>query len=113
MNRIIIIGNGFDLAHGLKTSYRNFIDKFWEETAIKIKNNGGKIYEDDFISVPRGLGTWFSRKDNNDYEDLLLNLEQTGISIIYNNRFLDMITQEIFLLIYLFLIFVQFIFTAN
>jgi hypothetical protein len=30
MNRIVIIGNGFDLAHGLETSYRNFIDDLWE-----------------------------------------------------------------------------------
>lgn len=30
MNRIILIGNGFDLAHGLKTSYKNFIDDNWE-----------------------------------------------------------------------------------
>lgn len=29
MNRIILIGNGFDLAHGLKTSYRDFINCFW------------------------------------------------------------------------------------
>jgi len=28
MNRIILIGNGFDLAHGLKTSYADFIDDF-------------------------------------------------------------------------------------
>ncbi|KAA6329453.1 hypothetical protein EZS27_021739 [termite gut metagenome] len=26
MNNLVIIGNGFDLAHGLKTSYTNFID---------------------------------------------------------------------------------------
>lgn len=26
MNRIILIGNGFDLAHGLPTSYADFID---------------------------------------------------------------------------------------
>lgn len=26
MNRIVLIGNGFDLAHGLKTSYKDFID---------------------------------------------------------------------------------------
>ncbi len=26
MNRIVIIGNGFDLAHGLKTSYKDFIE---------------------------------------------------------------------------------------
>ncbi len=31
MNRLVIIGNGFDLAHGLKTSYANFIDWYWEQ----------------------------------------------------------------------------------
>lgn len=30
INRIILIGNGFDLAHGLKTSYADFIDYYWE-----------------------------------------------------------------------------------
>lgn len=29
MNRIILIGNGFDLAHGLKTSYADFINWYW------------------------------------------------------------------------------------
>ena len=28
MNRIILIGNGFDLAHGLRTSYRDFIESY-------------------------------------------------------------------------------------
>ena len=31
MNRIVLIGNGFDLAHGLKTSYKNFIDWYWKD----------------------------------------------------------------------------------
>lgn len=31
MNRIILIGNGFDLAHGLKTSYKNFLDDYWQK----------------------------------------------------------------------------------
>ncbi|MBP3356946.1 MAG: hypothetical protein J6K95_07300 [Rikenellaceae bacterium] len=31
MNRIILIGNGFDLAHGLKTSYQNFLDDYWQK----------------------------------------------------------------------------------
>ena len=30
MNRLILIGNGFDLALGLKTSYADFIDWFWD-----------------------------------------------------------------------------------
>ena len=29
MNRLIIIGNGFDMAHGLKTSYMDFINWYW------------------------------------------------------------------------------------
>lgn len=29
MNRIIIIGNGFDKAHGLATGYRDFINSYW------------------------------------------------------------------------------------
>ena len=30
MNRIVLIGNGFDLAHGLRTKYEHFIDWYWE-----------------------------------------------------------------------------------
>ena len=29
MNRIILVGNGFDLAHGLKTKYEDFINWYW------------------------------------------------------------------------------------
>lgn len=29
MNRLVLIGNGFDLAHGLKTKYEHFIEWFW------------------------------------------------------------------------------------
>lgn len=35
MNRLVIIGNGFDLAHSLPTSYKDFIDDFWKN----IKDN--------------------------------------------------------------------------
>ncbi len=31
MNKIVLIGNGFDLAHGMKTSYNDFIDDFENE----------------------------------------------------------------------------------
>lgn len=37
MNRIILIGNGFDLAHDLPTSYRNFINHYWEQWGVKLK----------------------------------------------------------------------------
>ncbi|MBP4140931.1 hypothetical protein J3S90_03870 [Flavobacterium sp. P4023] len=43
MNRLIIIGNGFDLEHGLPTSYKDFIDDYW-------KNIKSSSHEDEFIS---------------------------------------------------------------
>ena len=30
MNRIVVIGNGFDKAHGLATGYKDFIDNYWD-----------------------------------------------------------------------------------
>lgn len=36
MNRLVIIGNGFDLAHGLKTSYKDFINWYWEQRFTRL-----------------------------------------------------------------------------
>ena len=30
MNRLVLIGNGFDLAHKLPTSYQDFINWYWD-----------------------------------------------------------------------------------
>lgn len=38
MNKIFIIGNGFDLAHGLPTSYNHFIDNFWKNLKMKYED---------------------------------------------------------------------------
>lgn len=50
MNRLILIGNGFDLAHGLKTSYKDFV--FWY-LAECLSRAGGypHKYSDQFIDV--------------------------------------------------------------
>lgn len=39
MNRLIIIGNGFDLAHGLKTSYHDFILDYLKESVVNSFND--------------------------------------------------------------------------
>jgi hypothetical protein len=52
MNKLVIIGNGFDLAHGLKTSYKDFIKWFWEKENAKLKDESKwKRYEeaDDYL----------------------------------------------------------------
>lgn len=60
---ILIIGNGFDLAHGLKTSYKDFLE-FCE---LQIKNENSEYYNlcainlwlKHFITRQQDLGnTW-------------------------------------------------------
>lgn len=56
MNRIILIGNGFDLAHGLPTRYEDFINWYWEQWGKKLRTSSNKLETDIFCS--------FSLKDN-------------------------------------------------
>lgn len=46
MNRIVLIGNGFDLAHGLPTRYQDFIDWYWEQRVHSLGQVDGPILED-------------------------------------------------------------------
>ncbi|RPD96775.1 hypothetical protein EGM88_10340 [Aureibaculum marinum] len=39
MNKLIIIGNGFDLAHGLPTSYKHFLNHFWKNLKSTYKTH--------------------------------------------------------------------------
>lgn len=48
MNRLIIVGNGFDIAHGLKTKYSDFIDHYW-------KNVENSSHNDEFFSFKEGF----------------------------------------------------------
>jgi hypothetical protein len=58
INKLFIIGNGFDLAHGLKTGYSDFIDNFWEweKTRMQTSNNfvrsaNGYEYDDEILNI--------------------------------------------------------------
>ena len=42
MNRLIIIGNGFDLAHNLPTSYKDFFEWYWCDWREKLYNSNKK-----------------------------------------------------------------------
>lgn len=46
MNRLVIIGNGFDMAHGLKTSYMDFINWYWDQRVNSFWNNHTNVSED-------------------------------------------------------------------
>lgn len=39
MNKLIIVGNGFDLAHGLPTAFQNFVDDFWQKLEVTFEDD--------------------------------------------------------------------------
>ena len=62
MNRIVLIGNGFDLAHGLKTSYADFINWYWEQLKETILHTNQTFINDGLITVqllPRRASGFF------------------------------------------------------
>jgi len=72
MNRIILIGNGFDLAHGLKTSYNDFIDDFWDKKTDIFKRiirtrTIGVIQDNLLTRTPSG----YRYNDNDIYADIV------------------------------------------
>lgn len=119
MNRIIIIGNGFDLAHNLKTGYRDFIDDYWvtvEETVYDkywrcldqqygTKSTLGN-YEDEFVSIEKGYGrTEVDKvsslyKEDNPFGNLCALIDsynnipntEVTVSLKFKNRFFERIS---------------------
>ena len=63
MNRIILIGNGFDLAHGLSTKYEDFINWYWEQWGLRLLSSSKKEEEDVLCSFRLkdevGLAGWY------------------------------------------------------
>jgi hypothetical protein len=109
-NKLFILGNGFDLAHDLNTSYTDFINNFWnnekENVICKLKNTGDErfFYSDDYFSISCS----FNFTKQNDYINLkekginwikaLLNIHKRNssidIDIHFKNSFLEQITKK-------------------
>lgn len=49
MNRVVIIGNGFDLSHGMKTSYKDFLIDYIKTVLIEVKEKNK--YEDELMII--------------------------------------------------------------
>ncbi|MDR1527085.1 MAG: bacteriophage abortive infection AbiH family protein [Dysgonamonadaceae bacterium] len=107
MNRIILIGNGFDLAHNLRTSYRNFIDDYWDKKnellQKRYKESEIKSYEDyeDKDIIVRNITWWQTSSFNNNekkygYNMFVDRLRQGHVrgNLHFKNHFLKRITEN-------------------
>lgn len=67
MNRLIIIGNGFDKAHGLETSYPEFMNWYWDQWQEKLAYSDKRFEDDELCSfkLTEGCSLWYMAFGNN------------------------------------------------
>ena len=85
MNRIILIGNGFDLAHGLETSYGNFIDWYWRKWRSELRSSTYSSLKDELCE--------FSLKDKNSGWLAYLFTNQLFLSSLNGFEFINYLKQ--------------------
>ena len=99
MNRLIIIGNGFDLAHGLKTSYGDFL--YWVKS--KIVKSPDEYFEHISLSQADGYFVTSKPKASSFFERYYngsKNLDEfisscKGCEFVYKNIFLKQIMKKL------------------
>lgn len=88
MNRLVIIGNGFDMAHGLKTSYTDFINWYWDQRIAAFSGNLTNISEDCLCKLKIKDETLFScwnvfaYSNSNFFKDIFRQSKYTGSEVI-------------------------------
>lgn len=62
INRIVIIGNGFDLAHGLPTKYEDFINWYWGRCLSELRTCHNAMMSDVLcqFTLKDSEDTWYS-----------------------------------------------------
>lgn len=59
MNRIILVGNGFDLAHGLPTTYEDFVNWYWGQWLDKLRSCHTDVMFDELCTFTlKHQSTW-------------------------------------------------------
>lgn len=93
MNRLILVGNGFDLAKGLKSGYKDFIDWMWKSIIDKFISIRPNTYEDDFVIIDN-----YSVKPNAqttyDYKTFQEFLQRNNGSLKFKNEFFGTISKR-------------------
>jgi hypothetical protein len=97
MNRLVIIGNGFDLAHGLKTSYRDFLLDYLKKTIDKVIRE--HHHEDDLwdVSTSRNYeapkSDWLDRFDN--FKELKEHAESILVKFKFKGSFFKEVCKDV------------------
>ena len=87
MHILFIIGNGFDMAHGLKTSYKDFINWYWDRRVDAFVGNITKVSADSLCKLTikdnPNLSCWnVFAFDNSYFKDIRGNRTCSGYEVI-------------------------------
>ncbi|MNL38289.1 hypothetical protein D3C87_1604890 [compost metagenome] len=85
MNRLILLGNGFDLAHGLKTSYNDFIKWYFKKCLQSTW--GVQPFEDELMYVKK-VEYYFAQVNQEELD--------IYIDLLYRQSLLDCENEYIF-----------------
>lgn len=70
MNRLVIIGNGFDLAHGLPTKYSDFINDYWKNLCDTKGTNTIINKNDEFVAISCQFYNRYNTSQYNTIDDV-------------------------------------------
>lgn len=87
-HNIILLGNGFDLAHGLETSYKAFLTDYLSTIVSDINKSEKKTYNDDHWRVQGELINKFRQEVNITVDNILNEEERIANNITIKNAFL-------------------------
>lgn len=92
MNRLIIIGNGFDLAHGLKTSYEDFFTYYILDCLKKTNSIGN--YEDRMLKIRNIPVKELSIKEANNIKDWIRLKRDFDINVEGKSDFINSVIAD-------------------
>ena len=87
MNRLVLIGNGFDLAHGLPTRYVDFINWYWDQRVLGFQKIHSNISKDILCKfrIEESFISWMSFYNQIMSPFQKLNGKDVIDNIIHNN----------------------------
>ncbi len=92
MNDLYLIGNGFDLAHGLETSYNHFL--LWYLNDSLQSCNSKSFFNDKLITIQRDGYQYSSLENYGSLKELLGEMKRMKFSIKYNHDFFKNIVES-------------------
>jgi len=91
MNKLVIIGNGFDLAHGMKTRYSDFVLWYLNKSylnRVKINSNQGELFENNLVTISEN-NYYGSPVDFNSIDEFFENIKSPRYTVVYYHYFFE------------------------